>query len=97
MIALAQAHDLARHPDSAIVYFERFAAMRDASSGEEGQWLPGTYKRLDELYEDKGNKSKAIASYEKFVELWKDAEPELQPKVAEVREKLNRLRGSQRG
>jgi tetratricopeptide (TPR) repeat protein/tRNA A-37 threonylcarbamoyl transferase component Bud32 len=91
--ALAQAHDFAGHSDSAIVYFEKFVKYKDPNMNEDSQFLAGAYKRLGELYETKGDREKAIENYEKFVDLWKNAEPELQPKVAEVRSKLNRLRG----
>ena len=97
LIALAQAHDLAGHSDSAIVYFEKFAAYKDPNMGEDSQFLAGSYKRLGELYDAKGDREKAIANFQKFVGLWKNAEPELQPKVTEVREKLSRLRATKKG
>ncbi len=75
LAALAQAHDLAGHADSAIVYFEKFAAFKDSNMNEDSQFLAGSYKRLGELYEAKGDREKAIANYEKFVDLWKNAEP----------------------
>ena len=93
-VALAQAHDFAGHSDSAIVYFEKFVAHKDPNMNEDSQFLAGSYKRLGELYDAKGDREKAIANFEKFVDLWKNAEPELQPKVTEVREKLNRLKGA---
>ena len=94
--ALAQAHDFAGHSDSAIVYFEKFVKYKDPNMNEDSQFLAGAYKRLGELYEAKGDREKAIANYEKFVDLWKNAESDLQPKVTEVRERLNRLRGATR-
>ena len=36
--------------------------------------------------------AKAIEHYQKFVDLWKDADPELQPKVREARARLDALR-----
>ncbi len=92
--ALAQAHDFAGHSDSAIVYFEKFVKYKDPNMNEDSQFLAGSYKRLGELYDAKGDQARAIANFEKFVDLWKNAEPELQPKVAEVREKLSRLKGA---
>ncbi len=96
-IALAQAHDLAGHSDSAIVYFERFAAYKDPDIAEDAQFRAGSYKRLGELYDARGDREKAIANFEKFVDLWKNADPELQPKVAEAREKLTKLRTTKKG
>jgi tetratricopeptide (TPR) repeat protein/tRNA A-37 threonylcarbamoyl transferase component Bud32 len=88
---LAQAHDQAGRTDSAIVYFEKFAALKDPEISEDSQFLPGTHRRLGELYEVKGNSGKALENFGKFVELWKNAEPELQPQVKAVREKMLKL------
>jgi hypothetical protein len=48
-------------------------------------------KRLGELYEAKGDRKKATEYYSKFVEVWKDADPELQPGVKEIRGRMARL------
>ena len=92
--SLGRAFDLADMPDSAITTFERFLSTpfwnRYQLRGDPTN-LAGTYKRLGELYEAKGDKQKAASYYTKFVNLWKNADPELQPKVAEVRRKLARL------
>ena len=97
--SLARAFDLAGMPDSAIVTFERYLATP--------YWLPwemrsdplhlaGTYKRLGELYEAKGDRQKAASNYVKFLGLWNNADPGLQPKVAEVRRRLARLGDTER-
>ena len=59
---------------------------------EDQDYLACSYKRLGELYETAGDLPKAVASLEKFVEFWKDADPELQPKVRDARTRLDRLR-----
>ena len=51
------------------------------------------YKRLGELYENKGDRVKAAEYYTKFVRLWKDADPDLQPAVADVKRRLAKLTG----
>ena len=70
--------------------------LRVASSSPYLQHDPVLYaplaKRLGELYEARGDRAKAAAYYLKFVTLWKNADPELQPRVAEVRQRLARLR-----
>jgi len=90
--AIARAHDLAGRADSAIVYFDRVVRTPDPFGDVHAEFLAGSHKRLGELYDSKGETEKAIEHYAKFVELWKDAEPELQPKVAAVRNRLARLR-----
>jgi tetratricopeptide (TPR) repeat protein len=92
--ALARAFDLAGMADSAIVTFERYLATpywRPINERSDATHLAGTYKRLGELYEAKGDRERASSYYSKFVELWKNADPVLQPKVAEVRKRLARL------
>lgn len=97
---IARAFDEAGMPDSAIMAFERF--IKGAGIGFFGDaaphptYLAGTYKRLGELYEQKGDASKAIEYYNKFVTLWKNADPELQVKVAEVRRRLALLTDPER-
>ncbi len=53
--------------------------------------LPPALKRSGELYEAKGDRTRAAERYRRFVDLWKDADPELQPGVREVRLRLARL------
>jgi eukaryotic-like serine/threonine-protein kinase len=55
--------------------------------------LAHSYKRLGELYEEKGQREKALEYYGKFVGLWKDADAELQPQVRDVKERMTRLAG----
>jgi tetratricopeptide (TPR) repeat protein len=89
---LAQLFDLTNQPDSAIVEFERYVATPDVWLTTSRNYLAGSYKRLGELYEAKGNASKAIENYQKFVDLWKDADPELQPAVRSAKARLEELR-----
>ena len=60
-------------------------------------FVAGAHKRLGELYEAKGDRRRAVSHYLKFVELWKNADPELQPKVGEVQRRLARLGDLEKG
>lgn len=92
---IARAHDLAGEADSAIAVFTRYVETPDAyRRPTDATFLAGTYKRLGELWEAKGDQAKAVTYYAKFVELWKDADPELQPRVAEVRRRLARVQST---
>ncbi len=51
------------------------------------------YRRLGELNEQRGNRDKAVSYYNEFVELWKDADPELLPQVQDVRQRIAKLVG----
>jgi tetratricopeptide (TPR) repeat protein len=91
---IARAYDLSGNADSTIAALDRYLALRPRSvspSGADALYLAGAHKRLGELYEAKGDRTKAASHYTKFVELWKNADPELQPKVAEVKKRLARL------
>ncbi|MEX2152530.1 MAG: protein kinase [Gemmatimonadaceae bacterium] len=95
--ALGRAFDHAEMPDSAIAYFEQFTAgIQFQRWGIDANVLPPILKRLGELYEARGERQKAYASYARFVELWRNADPDLQPKVQEVRGRMARLKDVER-
>jgi hypothetical protein len=48
-------------------------------------------ERMGRMYEMKGDTTHAAEFYAQFVERWKNADPELQPRVAAAREKLRRM------
>jgi len=86
---LGRAFDQANQPDSATSYWERYiAAVATGKQGLDARVLAGIHERLGELYEAKGDKDKAALHYRAFIELWKNADPELQPRVAEARPRL---------
>lgn len=51
-----------------------------------------SYLARGRLYEQMGEKDRAIASYNRFLVLWADAEAPLQPQLREAREAVARLR-----
>jgi hypothetical protein len=53
--------------------------------------VPRTLFRLGQLYQDAGDRAKAMDYYGRFVELWKAADPELQPRVTEARKAMAEL------
>jgi tetratricopeptide (TPR) repeat protein len=95
---MGRAFDLLKQPDSAIAVYRRNA---ESSGGLlrifADQWdLAQSYRRLGELYEEKGNREKALDYYGRFVQLWKEADPELQPQVRDVKERMTRLAGEKK-
>jgi tRNA A-37 threonylcarbamoyl transferase component Bud32/tetratricopeptide (TPR) repeat protein len=90
---LARAFDAANMTDSTIAAYERFinTPYFDRLEAVDALGLAGAYKRLGELYEAKGAPARAATNYEKFVELWKNADPELQPLVSDVQGRVARL------
>ncbi len=95
---IAHAFDKAGMADSAIAHYESFfndgyyARLMDIDYAGRAP----AARRLGELYEAKGDKAKALQYYEHFVDLWKTADPELQPQVADVKKRIARL-GASRG
>ncbi len=96
LFGIGTAFDSAGVADSAIVYFERVLTepawdRLDADARQK----PVMLRRLGELYETR-DPAKAIEYYNRFVDLWADADPELQPVVQEVRRRIARLVGENR-
>ena len=90
-VDLGRVFDLANQPDSAIAHWEAYLNYPTHEAGRDAIFLPGIHKRLGELYEAKGETQKAISHYTAFIELWKNADKELQPKVSEARTRLAAL------
>jgi tetratricopeptide (TPR) repeat protein len=89
---LGRAYDVAGNADSAIAVFERFLGTPAMDRNEvDGVFLPVVHQRLGELYEAKGARERALAHYRLFLELWKDADPELQPRVTDARQRVAAL------
>ena len=89
---MGRAWDAAGEPDSAIAVFERAVTIPDLGSLQiEAGFLGFTYQRLGELYEARGDRARARDAYSKLLDLWKDADAELQPRVSDVRARVARL------
>lgn len=89
--AAAHAYDLAGKRDSAIALFTRYvdtpdpwraADFWDAADLTDGEWLPRAYVRLGQLWAERGDRAMAARYHNRFVELWKDADPELRTRAS---------------
>jgi eukaryotic-like serine/threonine-protein kinase len=92
---LGRAYDLAGQRDSAIAAYRRAVdGPTDILAVLDQQWsLAYSYRRLGELYEEEGDRRQALDYYGRFVNQWKNADPELQPAVRDVRERMAKLAG----
>jgi tetratricopeptide (TPR) repeat protein len=93
-IRLARAFDQGGMPDSATVMYERYLSVPELgrlSAQLDPLYLAAAHKRLGELYEQRGDVARALTHYRGFVDLWKTADPELQPTVADVQRRIARL------
>jgi tetratricopeptide (TPR) repeat protein len=89
---IALAYDRAGQADSALVAYRRFIEQPDyLRFATDPVYLPHALQRLGELYEERGDVTNAVKYYREFLDLWKRADPELQPRVAEVRRRISRL------
>ncbi len=94
---LARAYEQAGQADSALAAYERAANNPGGIlSVFQVAWSrPQVYRRLGELYEEIGDRDKALDYYGRFTALWKDADQELQPQVREVKDRMAKLAGEQ--
>jgi tetratricopeptide (TPR) repeat protein len=89
---LGRVYDAAGQPDSAIAVWQRAVTQPDLNRlTSDPLDLAPTLKRLGELYERRGDRQPALDAYSRFVELWRDADPEFQPVVADVKRRIERL------
>ena len=54
-------------------------------------YLAPAHLRQAEIHERRGNRDAAVEHYRKFIDLWREADPELQPTVTTARERLAAL------
>ncbi len=92
LFEMARAYEKLGQPDSALATYEQLVNRPGPYRlGTDAYALAPTYKRLGELYEARGNRVKARDYYGRFVDLWKNADPELMPVVRDVQQRIGRL------
>jgi tetratricopeptide (TPR) repeat protein len=88
------AYERAGLPDTALAAYQRAAGRGTTWKSIADAWgLAPSLKRLGELYEGRGDRQRALEYYGRFVDLWKDADPVLQPGVREVKARMAQLAG----
>ena len=83
-------------PQRAVSYYEAMEPQRFNKAGAFDPTWPLWARSLlarAQLYERLGDREKAIANYSRFLELWKEADPVLDPQRRLAREGLARLGG----
>ncbi|HEX6104235.1 MAG TPA: tetratricopeptide repeat protein, partial [Gemmatimonadales bacterium] len=94
---LGMAFDRSGNADSALAVYERYLGSTHnfriyVDAGSLGPIL----RRVGELYEARGDRARAAQAYQRFVALWREADPVLQPQVAEARRRLTAVAGEPR-
>jgi serine/threonine protein kinase/Tfp pilus assembly protein PilF len=87
---LARIYDEKGEPEKALTEYERLITF-DPSTKERCLIHPLYHYRLGKLYEEKGWQGKAIEQYNKFLDLWKNADPAF-AEVADAKARLASLR-----
>jgi tetratricopeptide (TPR) repeat protein len=78
--------------DSAIAYYEGYAhAFNNERIFWDANTLGPALERLGQLYDERGDLENAAVYYARFVELWADADAELQPRVEAARARLEEI------
>jgi tetratricopeptide (TPR) repeat protein len=85
------AYDQAGQADSAAALYRRFLDTPSANPADWLDWTPRVLRRVGELYEARGDRRQAKEYYQRFVDLWADADLEFQPLVREIRGRIARL------
>jgi len=88
---LARAYYRNGELDKAITEYERLITF-DPNSKDRRLIHPKYHYLLAKLYEEKDWKGKAIEQYEKFLEIWKDADEDL-PELIDAKSRLAKFKG----
>ena len=84
--------DEAGRADSAVAYYERYLVEPwNHRIWNDASWLAPTHERLGQLYDERGDLEAAALHFARFVELWEDADPELQPRVRAAKTRLEAI------
>jgi tetratricopeptide (TPR) repeat protein/tRNA A-37 threonylcarbamoyl transferase component Bud32 len=89
---LGRAYDVLGNVDSALTVMSRGLDLPDPYRGTtDWLWRAPTLVRVGELHEAAGEHGLAVARYNELMELWRDADPELQMFVQDIRARIARL------
>ncbi len=88
---LIRAYDAAGEPDSVIALSERYLTANHVGRlrSVDHAFLGPALERLGQLYDERGDWPEAERHYARFIELWADADPELQSRVEAAQERLD--------
>lgn len=91
---IARTRDEMGDADRALAEYQHSLEEPDAVRLLNDVDVPRALRRLAELYDARGDTDRAATYYARFIELWSNADPELQPQVHSARMRLQRLTAS---
>jgi tetratricopeptide (TPR) repeat protein/tRNA A-37 threonylcarbamoyl transferase component Bud32 len=90
---LGRAFDAAGQPDSARVYLQRFVEVPSSNVWYDAGHMAHAYLRLGQICQERGDPEAASSYFRALLDLWVEADPDLQPRVDAARRALERLGG----
>ena len=83
----AELLERAQREDEALGWFQSIAER----AAYELVYSAPSHLRQAEIYDRRGQRDLAVQHYRRFIELWREADPELQPVVAGARNRVGQL------
>ena len=78
--------------DSAIARYEQYLGTPgNFNLWQDARTRAPAHESLGRLYDEQGDLENAALHYAQFVELWEDADPELQPRVEAARARMQEI------
>ncbi|HMV34158.1 MAG TPA: tetratricopeptide repeat protein, partial [Gemmatimonadales bacterium] len=92
---LGWAYDRAGERDSVVAVLERVvnATPEWEQFYDDAIHQAHAYQRLGELYEERGDRARALDYYGRLLDQWRNADPALAPLIREIRGRVARLAG----
>ena len=91
-MVLGSIYEQAGKADSAIAAYETYVENTEPIRIYwDRLFLPESLERLGALHDEAGDLEQAALYYARFVELWEEADPELQPRVEAARARLEEI------
>jgi len=90
---LGRAYEAVGRPDSAAIAYERYLSTGDPRRVlADAAWRATILRRLGALHAQLGDTTLAVKRLSEFIDLWKNADTELQPEVEKARRRVSELR-----
>jgi tetratricopeptide (TPR) repeat protein len=96
LVQIGEAFERLGQADSALAAYQYYADHQMYWFIGQEVDLARTLIRMGELYEQRGDRARALEAYQRFLDMWEQADPELQPRVAEIRKRVGELAGEPR-
>jgi tetratricopeptide (TPR) repeat protein len=78
--------------EDAIESLQKLQNIYNNVAGFRAVYYPKSYYLLGKIYEKIGNKKQAIKNYQKFLEIWKDADKDL-PELIDAETRFTKVKG----